>query len=263
MKLRIRSGRPTARTPDDQMTLTEHLAELRMRIIRSLLAIAVGTVVVLVFYNPILRFLRKPYERACEQGRFSCTGQLVALGPLDGFSARVRIATYGGLILAIPVLAWQLWKFIVPGLHQNERRYAVPFLLSAIALFLFGGLIAWFTFEPALSFLIGFSGDDVEQVYPITKYIGLLTMMFVAFGVGFEVPVLLVFLQLVGVLDHRRLLQWWRYALVLIVVVAAVITPSGDPISLAALSIPMGLLYFVAVFIGWLWSRRRARTSTA
>jgi sec-independent protein translocase protein TatC len=242
------------------MTLTEHLAELRMRIIRALLAVAVGFIGVLVFYGPLLRFLRQPYERACEAGKFSCTGQLVSLGPLDGFSARVKIATYGGLILAIPVIAWQLWRFIVPGLHARERKYAVPFLLSSVGLFLFGGLIAWYTFEPALTFLIDFSGPDVEQVYPITKYVGLLTMMVVAFGVGFEVPVFLVFLQFVGVIDHKRLLGWWRYALVLIVVVAAVITPSGDPISLAALSVPMGLLYFVSIFIGWMWSRRRSST---
>lgn len=252
------TARPKLRTPEDRMTLTEHLAELRMRIIRSALAVAVGFVVVIGFYDPIMRFLKQPYVRTCNDNpSFNCDGTLSILGPLEGFSTRIRISMYGGLILAIPVILWQIWRFVVPGLEARERKYAIPFIVSVVALFALGGAIAYWTLDKALEFLISFSGTDVNQVFQISKYVSLVGLMIAAFGIGLEFPVLLVFLQLAGVLDHRVLFRQWRLAIVLIVAAAAIITPSGDPISLAALSVPMIVLYFVAALIGRIVQRRR------
>jgi sec-independent protein translocase protein TatC len=257
------AARPKLRTTDDRMTLTEHLAELRTRIIRSALAVAVGFIVVMAFYGPILEFLRKPYDRACAANPdFECT-PLAILGPLEGFSTRIRVAMYGGIILAIPVLLWQIWRFIVPGLEERERKYAIPFIASVIVLFALGGFIAYWTLDKALEFLIDFSGPDVQQVFQISKYISLVGLMVAAFGIGLEFPVLLVFLQLAGVLDHRLLFRQWRLAIVLIVALAAIITPSGDPISLAALSVPMVVFYFVAAIIGRIVQRRREAAEAA
>jgi sec-independent protein translocase protein TatC len=259
MRLPWRRGasRPKARTPDDQMTLTEHLSELRMRIIRASLAVAVGFIIVMAFYGPILDFLRKPYDRACEANpQFDCT-PLAILGPLEGFSTRMRVSMYGGIILAVPVILWQVWQFVVPGLTTRERKYAIPFITSVIALFALGGFIAYWTLDKALEFLIDFSGPDIQQVFQISKYISLVGLMVAAFGIGLEFPVLLVFLMLAGVLDYRTLFRQWRLAIVLIVAIAAIITPSGDPISLAALSVPMIILYFVSAIIGRFIQRRR------
>lgn len=245
-------------TANETMTLTEHLGELRSRIIRSLLAVGVGVIGVLAFYDPVLAFLRQPYDNLCERRPDLVTNcDLYSLGPLDGFSARMRIALYGGLILALPVVLWQIWRFIVPALHDRERRYAIPFIASSVVLFVVGGALAYLTLDKGLEFLVGWSGSDVEQAFQITKYVSLVALMIAAFGVGFEFPVLLVFLQLAGVVRPRQLIEGWRVAIVVIVGLAAVITPSGDPVTLVALSVPLVFLYFVAIGLGHLLVRRR------
>lgn len=241
------------------MTLTEHLGELRTRIIRSGLAVALGLIVILAFYDPVLAFIRRPYDRLCQR-RPDLVSEcdLFSLGPLDGFNARLRISLYGGLILALPVLLWQIWRFIVPALHAREKKYAIPFIASSIVLFAAGGVLAFLTLDRGLEFLVGWSGSDVQQAYQITKYVSLVALMIAAFGIGFEFPVLLTFLQLVGIVTPRRLIASWRVAIVAIFVLAAVITPSGDPITLIALSVPLIGLYFLSVLIGHVLLRRRS-----
>lgn len=261
-----RSGRrPVAKTADDHMTLIEHLGELRMRVIRAVLGVVVGFIVVMAFYGPILRFLKEPYERICEDNpSLNCQNAgLFILSPVEGFSTRISISAYGAIILALPVILWQIWQFVVPGLHKKEKQYAVPFIISAVALFALGAFIAYSTLPKALEFLIQVSGPDVQQAFQISKYISFVGLMVAAFGVGLEFPVLLVFLQLAGVLKYQTLFGGWRYAIVGIVVLASVITPSGDPISLAALAVPMLVLYFVAALIGMVVQRRRAKADAA
>ncbi|MFZ1489365.1 MAG: twin-arginine translocase subunit TatC [Ilumatobacteraceae bacterium] len=259
-----RRPRPIAKSPDDQLTLTEHLGELRTRLIRALLAVSLGVILVLAFYDPVLRFLRQPYDRLCER-RPDLVQQcdLFSLGPLDGFNARLRVAIYGGILLALPVILWQVWRFVVPALHANEKKYAIPFIASSVLLFGIGGALAYLTLDRGLEFLVAWSGEDVQQAFQITKYLSLVALMVAAFGVGFEFPVLLVFLQLVGVLNPRQLLEGWRVAIVAIFVLAAVITPSGDPITLIVLTIPLVLMYFIAILIGHLVTRRRRVAAAA
>lgn len=255
--------------PDGHMSLFEHLAELRMRIIRSGLAILLGAVIVVAFYDTVLGWLIRPYLDLCRRREAGYCGEsydpaadqvdLFILDPVEGLTTRLRVSFYGGIILALPVLLWQLWKFVVPALHKSERRYAVGFVASSVLLFVTGGAIAFSTLGRALEFLIDWAGSDVDQVFQVTAYIRLVTLMVVAFGVGFTIPVMLVFLQLLGVLTPQTLLGAWRYAIVGTFFVAAAITPSGDPISLLALSVPMVVLYFVAILIGRIVQRRRAR----
>ncbi len=253
-----RGARPTLKGPEDRMTLRDHLAELRVRIVRSMLAIVVGVIVLMAFYDPVLRFITKPYKNLCDRrGVEFCNGRLVGLGPLNGFSTRISISLYGGIILALPVILWQVWRFIVPGLHAKEKKIAIPFIASTIVLFAFGGFVAYWTLDLALEFLISWSGSDVDQVFPVDKYVSLVGLMIAAYGVGFEFPVLLVFLQIVGVLSPQTLLKQWRYAILAIFVIAAVITPSGDPISMLALAIPMTVFYLISVLIGVILQRRK------
>lgn len=248
---------------DQSMPIMEHLRELRMRIVRSLLAVMIGTIVILAMYDPVKTFLTEPYRNLCSTNPdFNCDGSLFALGPLDGFSARMKVSAYGGLMIALPVILWQIWQFIVPALSKKEKKYAVPFIASSVVLFAAGGTLAYWTLDKALEFLISWSGSDVNQAYQITKYISLVTFMMLSFGVGFLSPVLLVFLQLANVVQPKTLLKQWRIAIMLIFVASAVITPSGDPFTLMALSGPLTILYLLSVLVGWLLVRKRPITTS-
>ena len=226
------------------MPLVEHLAELRRRLIVSVLAIGIGGVIAFALYERILDFLIEPY--ADVTGRET----LLITDPLEGFTTRLKIAAFGGLALASPVVLWELWRFITPGLHKREKRYAIPFIVASIILFALGAVLALRTFPNALRFLIAVGGENLEAFFTPGKYINLILVMMAAFGIAFEFPVLLVFLQLAGVVSSRRLRGWRRPALVVIVAAAAVITPSQDPYSLFAMAVPMYLFYEGAILIG-------------
>lgn len=247
----------------DTMSLTEHLAELRVRIIRAGLAVILASLVIIAFYDFVYDFLVKPYDELCAaKPEDFCSGELNAFSPTEGFSARLRVGMYGGIFIALPVILWQVWRFVVPALEAKEKKYAIPFVFSSVILFCTGGTLAYFTIGRALEFLISWSGSEVNQVFAIEKYFALVGFMVFAFGIGFLLPVLLVFLQLVNVVKPRQLLTGWRFAVVGIFVVAAVITPSGDPITLMTLSVPMAVLYFIAIGIGWLATRNRTASDS-
>jgi sec-independent protein translocase protein TatC len=229
------------------MSLVEHLTELRRRLIISAIAVAIGAVIAFALYNWILGLLIEPYRQATHNAK------LQALDPLEGFAARLKIGTYCGLLIASPVVLWQFWRFITPGLHKREKRYAIPFVAASILLFLMGAAVALLTFEPALNFLSGVGGSDLANQYTVSKYISFITLMIIAFGVSFEFPILLVFLEIAGIVPSSKLRKWRRGAIVTIVAAAAVITPSQDPISLFAMAIPMYLFYEAAILVGrWL-----------
>ncbi len=257
---------PKISTPDDRMTLVEHLAELRTRIIRSLLAVVVGVIVVLAAYNTVLDFLLEPYRNLCADKPDLCLvsdGNVFSLAPLAGFSTRLSISTYGGIILALPVIMWQVWRFVVPALHAKEKKYAIPFVAASVGLFLLGGFLAYLTLEKALDFLIEWAGEDVQSAFAVNEYVKLVGLMIAAFGIAFQFPVLLVAMQLIGVITPQTLLKGWRYAIMVCFVVAAVITPSGDPYSMLALALPMTLFYLVSVLIGWIVQRARLKRDAA
>lgn len=244
--------RPPAGDTATTMTVVEHLVELRRRLIISLVAIAVGGVVAFVLYGRILRFLQQPYCDVVGPGE-SC--RFLATSVLDPFAIRLQIATYGGAILAAPMVFWQVWRFIAPGLTRKERRYAIPFTVSSIVLFALGGLIAYLTFPKALDFLVHIGGSSLDVRPTPTKYLQLVLLMILAFGLSFEFPVFLVFLQLAGVVSNERLRKWRRPAAVGIVTFAAVITPSQDPYTLFAMAGPMYVFYEVSILIGRLAQR--------
>lgn len=233
------------------MSFVEHLVELRTRLVRCAIALAVGTVFGFIVAPRIVAIMIDPYCHV--KHGVSCS--LVALDPLEPLVTRVQIALFAAIILASPVLLWQLWRFVTPGLHQNERRYAIPFIASSIVLFLLGGGFAVMTLPKALQFLVSAGGPDIVPLFSPSKYLRLISLMVVAFGVSFELPVLLVFLQLAHVLSSARLRKWRRIAVVIIFVFAAVITPSQDPITLFAMAIPMVLFYEASILIGRLLKR--------
>ncbi len=246
---------------EGRMSLMEHLTELRDRLIKIVAAVVVGMVVAFVFYDPIFDLLIEPYQESCNRSPTDCN--LLAIDPLEGFGVRMKLALYGGIFLAMPVILWQLWRFITPGLYSHEKRYAVPFMASALTLFLLGAAIAYYTLPQALTFLQDIGGDNIANAYSPSKYFTLITYMMLAFGIGFEFPIVLVFAQMLGVLTPQALRSARRYAIVGIVVLVAVITPSGDPISMLALSGPMIVFYEVSILIGRLIERRKRATVPA
>ncbi|MBK5289163.1 MAG: twin-arginine translocase subunit TatC [Acidimicrobiia bacterium] len=233
------------------MSMLEHLGELRNRIFISLAAVLVGGIVAFIYSNQIINFLVEYYKNASKDGKAT----LLVLGPVDGFVVRLKVATYGGIVLALPVWLYQLWRFVTPGLHSKEKKYAIPFVLSAIVLFVLGALVAFLTLEPALKFLIDVGGPSQTASYTSEKYISLVTLMIVAFGLSFEFPVVLVFLLIARVLKVPQLVKARRFAIVGIFLFAAIITPSQDPYSLFFLALPMVLFYEGSILIGRMLSR--------
>lgn len=242
--------------PDDsglaRMTLMEHLAELRRRVIVCVIAVAVGTVAAFFLYNHILHFIVHPYRQALHRHHISGPGggRLVVLAPLEGFTTRLKVSGYVGLALALPVVLWEVWRFVTPGLHKHERRYAIPFIIASVLLFAMGCTVSILVWPKALDFLITVSGSDVAPFFSPSRYVGLYVLACLAFGLTFEFPVLLVGLELTGVLPSKKLRAWRRPAIVVIAVVAAVATPSNDPFSFLAMGLPLYVFYELAIVIG-------------
>jgi sec-independent protein translocase protein TatC len=234
------------------MTLFEHLAELRSRVIVAVTAVAVGGLVVWFLYDPVLHFMLHPYREYLfhHSSKDISHGNLVTSGPLEGLTTRLKVSLYGGIALASPVLFWELWRFITPALYKHEKRYAVPFVAAAVALFALGVTTAILVFPKALNWLIGVSGYGVVPLFSPSRYLTLYVTMCVIFGLVFMYPLVLVFLELVEVVPSTTWRRWRRGAIVTICVVAAVITPSSDPFSFMAMALPMLVLYEVAILVG-------------
>ncbi len=232
------------------MTLAEHLAEVRRRSLVSAGAITVAGVVCFLIYPQILHVLQEPYCRAAPR---HC--QFLGTNPLDGLTLRVKIALFGGLLLASPVVFWEIWRFVTPGLKATERRYAVPFVVASVVFFAAGVAIAYLSFGHAISFLQSIGGHTLVYFYNPNQYLGLFVMMMLIFGLTFEFPVVLVALELARVVRPATLLHGWRYAVITITVASAVFTPSGDPLSMLALAVPLVAFYFLAIAVGKIFKR--------
>lgn len=252
-----------ARTESGHMTLFEHLVELRTRLIRSLLAVGVAAVGAWFLYQPILNLLLDPLDQTAPTG-VDLPETLLATDPLTGFRVRIQITTYTAIALALPMILWQLWRFVSPGLYANEKRYGIAFIASGTVLFSAGAAIAFWTLPKALQFLQTIGGDDnFTEFYTPDRYLRLIVYMMLAFGIGFEFPLVVVTLQFLGIVDTATLRRSRRYVIVIVAVFVAVATPSGDPISMLALTVPMCLLYEVAIVIGRVRERRKRKAEEA
>lgn len=250
-----------------RMTLIEHLSELRSRLIKSVVALAVAAVVCWILYPYILDVMLRPYcqtfpiDERVDSGLFGPDGgcNLFVTDPLEPFRVRLTVAGYGGLILAMPVLLWQVWRFVAPGLYKHEKRYAVGFVIAGMVLFGCGAYLAYWSLPRALNFLAIIGGTDLVSLFSPQRYLGFIIKMILAFGIAFQFPVVLITLQAVGIIANRTLRKNRPYALVGIVVLVAVITPSGDPFTLIVLSVPMYAFYEIAILYGLIARRRRRK----
>ncbi len=228
---------------DERMPLVEHLRELRTRLIRAMTAFVTASFVGWFLFGPIMDVLLAPLRTALGDPR----RPLIAIGVFDPVGMRLKVAAFSGLVLALPVISWQIWRFVAPGLTRKERRTTVAIVAVGSLLFAFGTLVAYLTAVPALSFLLRVAGDTVEPLITADRYLSFLMAMALGFGVAFQFPLALVALVALGAVGSRELLRAWRIVVVAIAVVAAVATPGQDPFSFLALFVPMCALYLLAV----------------
>jgi sec-independent protein translocase protein TatC len=252
--------RRTRTVEDSRMSLTEHLRELRNRLAKALIALAVAAVVCFIIEPRIFDVLKEPYcslPSHARAGGGQC--QLYFFGILDAFMIRLRIALIAGAVLSAPVWLYQLWSFITPGLHRHERRWSLTFVSCSLVLFALGGYCAYLTLDKGLQLLLSFSGDSLVSLLDVNRYLSYVIAMLVVFGLSFEFPLLVAMLNLAGVISTATLRSWRRAEIFTVFLFAAVVTPSQDPFTMIALGLPMCLLYEVALAVGWFNDRRTAR----
>jgi len=238
------------------MPLVDHLREFRSRFVRAAFAFGVGTVLGYALFPASVDLLLQPYCQAID-ARDGC--DLIVLGPLDPFLVRLRAAVVAGIVLGAPVLLYQVWRFITPGLTGRERRYALPFVLLSQVMFAAGIVFAAWAIPRGLGILLSLGGDSIRPLLGAREYLSFLLTMGLAFGIVFELPLVLVFLALAGVITSDGMRRVRRYAIVANVVVAAIITPTVDVVSLMLVAGPMLLFYELAIAIAWLIERGRRR----
>ncbi len=240
-----------------QMSFLEHLEELRVRLLRSIYSIVIGSVVCFIFHSQIFDYLDKPLRDA-----LVAAGQdahLVATNPVDPFNLFIKISILGGLFIASPYILFQLWLFVAPGLYRNEKKYIWPFVLLTSGLFMTGGFFAYSVAMPKVfKFLVEFGGQ-FRWMVTINEYWDLAMSIIVAVGLVFELPVVIMLLSIFGIVTPKFLLRHYRIAVLLTAVVAAAIVPSNDMASIFVVWIPLVGLYFLSIGLSWLvyWKKNR------
>ncbi|WP_327131417.1 twin-arginine translocase subunit TatC [Streptomyces sp. NBC_01343] len=251
---------------EGRMPLVEHLRELRNRLLKSVLAILVITIVAAFYYKDLIDFMLKPMldSVGCTNGVVSqrngrpCADMTVN-GLIAPFSIALKVSLTAGVVLSAPVWLYQLWAFVAPGLHNHEKRYAIGFVAVGAPLFAAGGVLAYKLLPQTATILLEFTPDNARNLLPVDDYLDLVTRMVIVFGLAFELPLLLILLNFTGVLTAKRLASWWRAMVLGITIFAAFATPTGDPLTMVSLAAPIVALYFIALGICLINDRRRRR----
>ncbi|HEX2127583.1 MAG TPA: twin-arginine translocase subunit TatC [Solirubrobacterales bacterium] len=256
--LRFRRRRQKSTT----MTVMEHLGELRTRLIISAAAFAVAAVAVFMVYEPILETLRQPLCSLDRDllGELGC--KLQTFKPTEGLLIRLKIASMGGMIAASPIWLYQIWAFVTPGLTMREKRYAAPFIFSAVFLFAAGTAFAYYMLPNALRFLVTIAGSSIDVNFRAEEYLNFVGLILIAFGITFQLPLLLFFLGLANVVNVDQLRRYRRYAIVGIAVLGALVTPTQDPFTMMALSVPLYALYELVIVLLAAVKRRKRKESS-
>ncbi len=244
------------------MPLTEHLRELRSRFVKSGIAIVIGMVIGWIYYAEIFAWISEPFTDVIASAKANGQDVVLALtGVADPFVLQIQVSAAAGIALSSPVWLYQLWRFVTPGLHRNEQKWAIGFAAIATPLFAAGITLAYVVLPFGLEILLGFTPENVENIVSVDRYLSFFLRTIMVFGVGFLTPLLIVLLNFAGILSGKRLVSWWRWIIFTVLVFSAVATPTGDPINLMLLAGPIMLLVIIAVGISLLNDRRRARKS--
>ena len=258
--------------PEARMPLVDHIRELRNRVFKALLALVAGAIAGWFIEPHVWHFLTAPFcDLPSRYISFGDLGQhvkkgeschLVVTGLFDYFFLRIKISIATGVLLSSPVWLYQLWAFVAPGLHARERRWAYAFTGMAVPLFALGATIAYFAMSKGLRFFLGLVPKNVLTLITVSNYLGFAIAMLLIFGLAFELPLVMVLLNMAGVLTHKRFAKWRRMIIFLIFAFAAIFTPSPDPISMLLLAVPCVVLVEAAEIFAWANDRRRARRGT-
>ncbi len=236
---------------DSRMTLMDHLRELRTRLIWVVGALIVGTLLSMLFVDPLLRFILQPLTAAGTQP--------IAIGPTDTITVFFKVAFTTGAVIAMPVIVYHAIRFVTPGLYPHEKRNLLLTLPGIMVLFAIGAAFAYFMLLPtAVGFLQSFLGDLIRQDWTIDRYISFVTRIVFWIGVAFEMPLIVAFLARAGIVSGARLLSFWRQAVVIIAIVAAAITPTVDPVNMSLVMAPLIVLYALSVGLAFAVYRERA-----
>jgi sec-independent protein translocase protein TatC len=250
--------------PEARMPLLEHLRELRNRVVKTAIALTVGSVIGWFVYPQVWSFIRAPYCKIPQPRGFGTLVlhqgcQLYVTGLWDPLFLRLQISIAVGIILSSPVWLYQVWAFIAPGLYKRERRWAYYFVGAAIPLFGIGATIAYFAMTKGLRFLLHLVPADTTALITINTYLSYAGAMLLIFGLAFELPLVFVLLNMAGVLTHARFRKWRRVIIFLVFAFAAIFTPSPDPISMLLLAVPCVVLVEASEIFAWANDRRRAK----
>jgi sec-independent protein translocase protein TatC len=246
------------RASEGSMTLIEHIRELRTRLFKACLGIVAGAIIGFYFSTQLQDILIAPYCDFYQSrtGNVACNFNSTSV--LDAFLLKLKISLYAGLVIAAPIWLYQLWAFIAPGLHKRERRYGYLFAAIATPLFAAGFVLGFFLVSRSIPFFLGLN-QNITMTVNLDGYFEFVTGVMLLFGLGFEIPLLLLLLNIAGVVSARKLLSWWRIAVFLFFLFAAIVTPTPDPFNMTILALCMSLLYFGAVGIAFIIDARRGR----
>jgi sec-independent protein translocase protein TatC len=239
---------------DTPMPLTAHLAELRSRLIWCMLALAGGFIVCYALSDKIVAALQSPPVLVGQPIKVP----LQIIAPAEAFVTYIKVGLIVGLFLVLPLILYQLWKFVAPGLLEHEKKYTVPFIVGSAGLFYSGGVIFYLVLPFIIRFLLSFAKGDIKAQLSVGYYVTFCVRLMIAFGLVFQLPMVMVFLTQLGLVSSRLLVHYFRHAVVLIFVVAAVLTPTTDPLSLLFMVLPMLLLYGLSILAAKGVERRRA-----
>jgi sec-independent protein translocase protein TatC len=256
----VRSKRQA--NPDGRMPLMDHLRELRNRVVKAALAIIVGMIIALCFSSPTIHWIMRPFCDARINGKTGCTGfgdQLTVTGIFDPLSLRIKLAFYIALVGTCPVWLYQLWAFIAPGLYKREKKWAYLFTGTAVPLFLAGAVLAYLVMSRGLHYLLGLTPGNVAALPSFDTYLGYFTGMVVGFGIVFELPLVIVMLNMAGILTHERFRKWRRMLIFCVFLISGLVNPSPDPGTMLILGgIAVALVEIAEVFV-YFNDKRRAR----
>jgi sec-independent protein translocase protein TatC len=249
--------------PEGRMPLTDHIRELRNRVVTMALALVVGMTAGFVFFNQAWHIIERPLCSTPIRNQIGCrtlgVNQLVLNGPLDAFYLRVKVALIVGVILSSPIWLYQIWAFVTPGLHAREKRWSYIFLGAAIPLFGTGITLCYLSLGRSMHYLLGLTPSGVQNLIQVDQYLSFVMAMMLAFGLAFEVPLLIVMLNLAGVLTHERFRKWRRVLIFGVFLIAGAANPSPDPVTMLILGGTCAVLVEAAEVIVWSHDRRRAR----
>jgi sec-independent protein translocase protein TatC len=261
-----RGDRPRPPVTDDgRMTLVEHLRELRSRLFKSLIAIAVGTCIGWWQYGRLFDLLIKPFNTSIKAlaAERDIHASPVFTGIADAFVLQTKVSLVAGLVLSSPVWLYQIWAFIMPGLHRHERKWTLVFVSIAGPLFATGVVLGYYVLPKGLEILIGFTPGQVQNLIEVDRYLSFVLRILLVFGIAFEIPLFVVLLYLAHVVSSRQLAKWRSYVIFGTFVFAAVATPSTDPITMLFLALPMTALFLIAEVITRVLDARRRRRGDA